>query len=466
MTGILSLILPIISLFFFVVFWSSYKAQPQYYLLFAAISELVYLIPGIAFLIMLCDTTSQNRQIGFANSILFATAVSFVSWLLILILNSMTRAVLATTITWGILQFILSIHQFLIVMSYARSGDKKKEHDAKPFLTFSRCCLCVNLKAGAYIVGLICVFTVFVSVPFFVLYGLTMSEAYLTFACMCLSGIIPSGAYVWMLRDSINEWRRLVYAYSYLAHIVLSYIAIVAYAGVKRDILTIVCVTLIAMPVLLYYFFCLRSFALLDTQSEFEARYRKSLELDSDDEIELPQNEVYDENRKKCFQELLEPSKFLLCMPLRMGAHITGGIEFCIFLSSFIWFMSFGFTLYWEFLAVGIPCILLGFPVFSFFVMLADPNNEDKRMSFANNHIFATMLGLLGSALITGIADIHEEADVTLWVLIALTFLFSLYAYTVLQSYAKSDIIDAATQYKIEMAELRALEEASKPQQS
>lgn len=69
-------------------------------------------------------------------------------------------------------------------------------------------------------------------VPFFVLFGLTSSYAYLTFALMCLSALIPSVAFVWMLRDSINEWRRLMYAYGYLASLLLSYIGIMIYAGI------------------------------------------------------------------------------------------------------------------------------------------------------------------------------------------------------------------------------------------
>ena len=349
-------------------------------------------------------------------------------------------------------------------MSFARNGDKKKVREAKPFMTFAKCCLCVDLKAGAYLIGLQCIFVTFVSVPFFVLYGLTKSNAYLTFALMCLSALIPSAAFVWMLRDSINEWRRLMFAYGYLTSLLISYVAIMTFAGRQEDVLTMVCVTLIALPVFMYYFACLRSFALLDTQAEFEAKYRKSMEMDSDDDgWDVPQSQEYDENKKKFWQEVIEPSKFLLCMPLRAGAHIIGGVEVCILLSSLVWFMAFGFTLYWEFLALGIPCIFCGFPVFSFLVLLADPNDEDKRVSFANNHIFATMLGLLATVLITSVADIHKGAVPTMWMIIAISFLFSVYAYTVLRSYAGSDIIDAATQYKIEMAEIRALEEKSKP---
>ena len=69
------------------------------------------------------------------------------------------------------------------------------------------------------------------SVPFFVLFGLTKSYAYLTFALMCLSALIPSVAFVWMLRDSINERRRTMFAYGYLTSLLLSYVAIMTFAG-------------------------------------------------------------------------------------------------------------------------------------------------------------------------------------------------------------------------------------------
>lgn len=281
--GILCWMFALFSLIIWVIFGLARRWEQIYY----AISFSTLVVPGIAYLIHLCDTHDQARAIGYASSYLFVSVVNFITPILIMALNPMDNSSYWLITLGLIFRLLIDLHNFLLIMSYARKtdGDTKKI-ERKPALTFSKCCLCVNLKLGSYLIGILNMVSVILSIPFFVLFSFTNSYIYLTLGIVMVIAIVPSVAFIMLVRDPLNETKRSFFAYCNLLTLSLAYIGDMVYAAIYAQVLHMILVSLVVLPLFLYLFLVLRSYALLDTQAEFEASYRKSLERAAENTIE------------------------------------------------------------------------------------------------------------------------------------------------------------------------------------